>query len=98
MSDVSVSLSTVGSETAKIIAAIQADIIDATETSRITILDSIENSAGDFIESLKTEVIREAATITSVGKLLIEMLNYVQAAANCFAYIDYSYSGSHIDK
>lgn len=94
MSDVNVNLSTVGSETAKIIAAIQADIIDATETSRITILDSIENSAGDFIESLKMEVIREAVTITAVGNLLIEILSYVQSAANCFAYIDYTYSGS----
>lgn len=97
MRDVSVNSSTVGSETNKLIAAIQTDIIDATETSCTAIIDSIENSAGDFIESLKAEVNNEAALITAVGELLIEMLNYVQSAANCFASIDYTYSGSHVE-
>lgn len=96
MSDISINIGSVQSSVTEIVNKIQTDIIDASATSQTTIINAIENSSGDFIESLKEEVKEEVAVINLVGELLISMANYIQSAANEFNIVDSIYNSSII--
>lgn len=80
----------------EIVDMIQTDIIDASTASRDTIINTVENSSGDFIESLKEEIAQEAVVINAVGDLLIELAKYIQSAAEAFASVDTSYKSSKV--
>ena len=92
MSDISISSNNTEHAVAEIINKVQTEIIEAGRTSESRIINIMEHSAGEFIESLKNEVAQEAAVINSVGELLIEMANYIQSAANAFVNVDMTYN------
>lgn len=94
MSDISISSSNTESAVSELISKIQTEIIEAGQTSGNMIINSVEYSAGDFIDSLKTEVAQEAEIMNSVGELLIAMANYIRSAANAFANVDTTYNNS----
>ena len=77
-----------------IVQRVQTEIINASAASRDTLFDIIENSSGDFIDSLKTEIIEEVDTINVIGELLIEVANYVQSAAHAFTNVDAAFNTS----
>lgn len=96
MSDISISSGSIEATVADIISKIQTEIIDKGTESGNAIVAVIENSSGDFINSLKETVTNETNVISSVGELLIAMANYIQAAADAFAYVDAAYDSSKI--
>lgn len=96
MSDISISSSNTERAVSELISKIQTEIIDAGATKGNTIIGAIENSAGDFIDSLKEEVAQEAAVINTVGDLLIAMANYIQSASTAFANVDTTYNSSKV--
>ena len=94
MSDISINNSNTEQAVAELVNKIQTKIIGEGQTSEGRIMNIIEYSAGDFIESLKSEVIRETEIMNSVGELLITMANYIQSASNAFANVDITYNTS----
>lgn len=94
ISVVSINVDNIVSE---IVKRVQTDIIDASAASRDNMVGIIENSAGDFIESFKTEMAGEVEVISAVGELLMEMANYVQSAAHAFTNVDTVYSNSEAE-
>lgn len=94
MSDISINNSNTEQAVAELINKIQTKIIGVGQTSENRFMNIIEYSAGDFIESLKSEVIRETEIMNSVGELLLAMANYIQAASNAFANVDITYNTS----
>ena len=96
MCDISISNSSTESMITGLIDRIQTNIIDRSKMSGDAILNAVENSAGDFIESLKAEVEQEVAMMNAVGELLISMANYVQAASVAFADVDTIYNKSKV--
>ena len=55
----------------EIVNRIQTEIIDAGKKSGDIILNAMENSAGEFIDSLKEEVAQEVEAINLAGDLLL---------------------------
>lgn len=96
MDSISISRSNTDSAVSEIINKIQTEIIDAGKASGNTIINAVENSAGELINSLKEEVAKEIATINEVGDLLISMANYIQSAAEAFANVDDTYNKSKV--
>lgn len=96
MSDISISSSNTESAVSELITKIQTDIIDAAKTSGDNIANAVANSAGDFIDSLKSEVTQEEEVMNTVGELLMAMANYIQSAADTFASVDTTYNTSKI--
>lgn len=98
MSNISIRGTSVEETVLGIVDMIQTEIIDASTVSRDTIINTIENSAGDFMESLKEEIAQEAVVINVVGDLLIELAKYIQSAAEAFASVDTSYKSSKLEQ
>ncbi len=96
MCDISISGSNTESMISGLISRIQTNIIDKSKASGDAIINAVENSAGDFIESLKKEVEQEVVMMESVGKLLIAMANYIQAASAAFADVDTTYNNAKV--
>lgn len=96
MSDIGINRNNTESAVAELITKIQTDIIDAAQTSKEDITNAVVNSAGDFIDSLKSEVGKEAEIMKEVGELLIATANYIQSAADAFASVDATYNTSKI--
>ena len=96
MCDISISSSSTESMIAGLISRIQTNIIERSKASGNTIVNAVENSAGDFIKSLKVEVGQEVVMMNSVGELLIAMANYIQAASASFADVDTTYNTTKI--
>lgn len=96
MCDISISNSSTESMISGLIGRIRTNIIDGSKTSGDAIVNAVENSAGDFIESLKVEVEQEVAMVNSVGELLIAMANYIQAASASFADVDTTYNNTKV--
>lgn len=96
MNDISVNSGNIKTKVSELVSKIQTEIIDAGTKSETAVINVIENSSGDFVDSLKEEVSRETAVICAVGKLLIEMANFIQAAANEFAEVDTTYNQSKV--
>lgn len=96
MDSISISRNNTESAVSEIINKIRTDVIDAGKTSGNTIINAVENSAGDFINSLREEVAQEVAIINEVGDLLIAMANYIQSAAEAFANVDDTYNNSKV--
>lgn len=96
MSDISINSSNTERAVSEIISKIQTEIIEESRTSGNRIIDSIGDSAGDFIDSLKNEMAQETAIMSSVGELLIAMANYIQSAANAFAAVDTTYNTAKV--
>lgn len=80
----------------ELINRIQTEIIDAGKASGDMILNTIENSAGDFIDSLKEEVAQEVASIGLTGDLLIAMANYIHSASIALTEVDTAYNNSKV--
>lgn len=97
MSDISISSSNTESAVSELITIIQTDIIDAAQTSKDNITNAIVNSAGDFIDSIKSEAQKEAEVMNEVGELLIAMANYIKSASDAFAAVDTTYNTSKIE-
>lgn len=91
MANISIDYGKVTGDIDALVKKIQSEIIDASANSRTLIMETVENSSGDFIEALKEEVNQETAIIQEVGELLIAMAQYVQSAADSFAGVDRSY-------
>lgn len=81
-----------------IVKRVQTEIIDASAASRDILFDIIENSRGDFIDSLKNEVTEEVNAINVIGELLIEVAKYVQSAADAFTNVDTTFNISIMEK
>lgn len=96
MNDVSINNGNTERAVSEIISKVQTGIIEAGRASESVILSAVERSAGDFIDALKKEVVRETAVLNSVGELLIAVANYVQSAANAFANVDTTYNASKV--
>lgn len=96
MCDISISSSSTESMISGLISRIRTNIIDKSKASGDTIVNAVENSAGDFIESLKAEVEQEVAMMNAVGELLIAMADYIQAASVSFADVDTTYNTTKI--
>lgn len=92
MSDISINNSSVEQAVAELVSRIQVKVKDAGTTSGNAIINAVEHSSGEFINSLKSEVAQEAAIMNSVGDLLIVMANYIQSASTAFANMDAKYS------
>lgn len=98
MANVSIHYEIVTSNVEMLVKKIQSGIIDGSAKSGERIIETVENSSGDFIEALKEEVNQETAVIREVGELLIAMAQYVQSAADSFAGVDRSYNTPHLEK
>lgn len=96
MSDISINSSNTERAVSELVNKIQTEIIDASVTSGNAIISAMEQSAGDFIDSLKEEVTQETAIINSAGDLLIAMANYIQSASAAFANVDTTYNSSKV--
>ena len=96
MDSISISRSNTESAVSELINKIQTEVIDAGTMSGNRVINAIENSAGDFINSLKDEVAQETVIINKVGDLLIAMANYIQSAATAFANVDDTYNNSKV--
>lgn len=96
MSDISINSSNTERAVSELVNKIQTEIIAASVTSGNAIISAMEQSAGDFIDSLKEEVTQETAIINSVGDLLIAMVNYIQSASAAFANVDTTYNSSKV--
>lgn len=96
MSDISINSSNTERAVSELVNKIQTEIIDASVTSGNAIISAMEQSAGDFIDSLKEEVTQETAIINSAGDLLIAMVNYIQSASAAFANVDTTYNSSKV--
>lgn len=96
MSDISINSGSIENTVSELVSKIQTEIIDAGTSSGNTIISAIENSSGDFIDSLKEEVSSEVDIINSVGELLIAMVNYIQSAAGAFTHVDTTYGVTKI--
>lgn len=97
MSDIGINSSNTELAVAELINRIRTEIIDAGQTSCNKLINTVEHSAGDFMESFKTEIARETETMNAVGELLIAMANYIQAAANAFMAVDMTYNTSRFE-
>lgn len=97
MSDISISSSNTESAVSELITTIQTDIIDAAQTSKDNITNAVVNSAGDFIDSIKSEAQKEAEVMNEVGELLIAMANYIKSASDAFAAVDTTYNTSKVE-
>lgn len=96
MSDISVNSGNIETKVSELTDKIQMEIIDAAKKSETTIISAVENSSGDFVDSLKEEVSRETAVMCSVGELLVKMADFIQAAAAEFAKVDTTYNKSKV--
>lgn len=96
MDSISISRSNTETAVSEIVSKIETEIIGAARTSRDKILGAAERSSGEFMDSLKEEVVREVSLIEEVGNLLIAVAKYVQSAAAAFADVDQTYSASKI--
>lgn len=94
MKNINIISGNVDNMASEIVKKVQTEIIDASAASRDTLIGILDNSSGDFIDSLKTEVIKEADTINAIGELLIEAAKYVQSAAHAFANVDAAFNTS----
>lgn len=94
MSDISINSNNTEMVVTELISKIQTEIISASETSGNTIINAMEYSAGDFIDSLKEEVVQEITIMNSVGELLIEMVKYIQSASIAFENVDTIYNNN----
>lgn len=75
---------------------IQTEIIDASETSGNLIFNTIENSSGEFINSLKDVVKEEILVLSAIGGFLTDTADYIQAAASAFFDVDAEYNSSKL--
>lgn len=91
MVNVSINSSSTERAVTELVSRIQTEIIEAGQVAGNRIVSAAEHSAGDFIDSLKTEVTRETEIVNSVGELLIAMANYIQSASNAFMVVDKIY-------
>lgn len=96
MSDISISSSNTEKVVMELISKIQTEIINSSEASGNTVINAIEHSAGDFIGSLKEEMVQEITIMNSVGELLIEMAKYIQSASIAFENVDTIYNNSKV--
>ncbi len=80
----------------EIVNRIQTEIIDAGKKSGDIILNAMENSAGEFIDSLKEEVAQEVEAINLAGDLLIAMADYIRSASAALADVDKAYNNSKV--
>ena len=96
MDSISISRGSTESAVSEIISKIETEIIAESEKSKEKILAAIERSSGEFIDSMKEEMEREAGIIRETGELLAAVAKYVQSAAQTFADVDQAYSVSKI--
>lgn len=96
MSDIIINMSNTETAVSELITIIQTEIIDAAQTSKDNIVNAVVNSAGEFIDTLISDVETEAEIMKEVGELLIAMANYIRSAANTFASVDTTYNTSKI--
>lgn len=96
MNNVSINGENVENTVSELVSKIKTEVIEASAASRDTIIEAIENSSGDLIDSLKIEVANEADILSSVGELLIATANYVQSAAGAFLGVDAAHASSQI--
>ena len=96
MSDISINSSNTESAISDLIDIIKKEILEATQTSKDNITNAVVNSAGDFIDSLISEVEKESEIMNEVGELLIAMAYYIQSAADSFTSVDTTYNTSKI--
>lgn len=92
MDSVSINMSSTKSAVSEIENIINREVIGEAKKSTKRIINSIEESSGEFIDSLKEEVKREEELIGGIGNLLIAVAKYVQSAAETFADVDQMYS------
>lgn len=92
MDSISINMSSTKSAVSEVENIIDNEVIEEAKKSAKMIIDSIEKSSGEFIDSLKEEVKREETLIEEVGNLLISVAKYVQSAAETFADVDQLYN------
>lgn len=98
MSDISINIGNTESAVSELITEIQTGIIDAAQTYKNNITNAVVNSKGDFIDSLISEVEKEAEIINEVGGLLIEMANFIQSVSAALVSMDETYNISKGEK
>ena len=96
MDSISISRSNTENEVSKLAGMVQTEIIDAGAESGNQIINVIDNSTGDFVDSLKEEIEQEVKLIHELGELLIAMTNYIQSAAAAFEDVDHTYNTSKL--
>lgn len=96
MDSISISRNNTESAVSEIVGKIRTEVIKAAEDSEKTIINAIERSSGEFIDSLKEQIVREGDTVREAGELLIAVAEYVRSAAAAFADVDRTYSTSKI--
>lgn len=98
MDSISISRSNTESTVSGLISRIQTYIIDESEIDEKTIINTVELSAGDFIDALKEEVKQEVKMMNSVWELLIAVAEYIQSAAAAFSEVDDRYNTSKVER
>lgn len=96
MDSINISRTNTESAVSEIINKVQREVIDAGTMSGNQIINTIENSAGDFADSLKEEMEREIKIIKEAGELLIAMADYIRSAATAFEEADHAYNTSKL--
>lgn len=96
MDSINISLGMVEATVSEIVDSINERIIERAKSSKGEIINLIEDSSGEFIDSLKEEVEREVRLIEDIGNLLIAAAKYVESAAESFTEVDRSYDFSKI--
>lgn len=88
MGKVSINQSRVEQTAASISGRVQTEVIDAGTASAKKMISALENSCGDFADSLREEIQKEMTAIEETGQLLIALANYIKSAAADFDEVD----------
>lgn len=96
MADIGIKPEEVGSILTDIISRVESEIIESSADTKNIIIDTIDNSAGDFVNSLAENITKETDTICDIGELLIAIANYIQSATDEFVAVDQSHNTSKV--
>lgn len=96
MNDININYSNVEQTVTNIKSFVQTNIIEEVTASQETMLGTINDSAGDYIEALKTQIGSEAEVTKEIGNLLIKLADFIQEIAEQLQLLDDTYSDTKV--
>lgn len=97
MDSVSINIENLEAEASTIRSDIKFRIHDFSLRIKNDIFNALENSSGDFVDAIKEQVAAESATLIYIGDFLLEIMDYVQSAANALMEVDMQHSTSKVE-
>lgn len=97
MDSVSINIANLEEEISSLRIIINQEIKYISLVRKNEIFNALENSSGDFVDAIKEQVAAESAILISIGDLLLEMIDFVQSAANALMNVDTRYSNPKVE-